>query len=121
MVHEWLKWMTRFCEFHNLIHLKLWGCDRLEELLELHKLNILRQLDICYCSKLKKFLKEFGEKGVFLLLEIFSLVELDELEKLPIIISEEGVMLSLKIFTLIKCEALQRLPENYLCLKTLKK
>ena len=55
------------------------------------------------------------------MLEIFSLVELDELEKLPIIISEEGVMLSLKIFTLLKCEALESLPKNYLYLKTLKK
>lgn len=111
----------RVCEFHNLIHLQLSDCHMLEELPELHKLRSLRQLDICHCSKLKKFPKEFAEKGAFPLLEIFSLIELDELEELPTIISEEGVMSSLKIFTLIKCEALKRLPENYLYLKTLKK
>jgi len=87
----------------------------------LQKLKGLRQLHIYRCSKLKKFPVEFGEKGAFPFLEIFSLVKLDELEELPVIIEEEDVMPSLKIFTIMKCEALKMLPENYFYLKTLQK
>jgi disease resistance protein RPS2 len=116
-----LKFDSRFCEFQNLVHLHLWYCERLEELSDLHKLKGLRQLYIYGCSKLKKLPTEFGEKGAFPLLELFSLIELEELEELPTIIANEDVLSSLKIFTIMKCEALKMLPEDYLHLKALKK
>jgi len=79
-----------------------------EELPDLHKIKSLRQLDIFQCNKLKKFPKEFGEVGAFPLLEKFAVVELNELEELPII--EDGAMSSLKIVTIMLCESLKMFP-----------
>jgi len=51
----------------------------LEELSDLHKLKNLKKLEIINCFRIKKFPKEFGEKGVFSLLEIFSIILLKNL------------------------------------------
>jgi hypothetical protein len=114
-----VKMVSTSLHFQNLSHLKLFGCFRLEELPDLHKLKSLRQLDIFRCPKLKNFSKEFCQPGAFVLLEVFSLAELDELEELPIV--EEGAMSSLKLFTIMKCEALKTLPESYVNLSRLQK
>jgi hypothetical protein len=110
---------SKFCEFQNLTVLRLWNCVMLEELPDLHRVKSLRKLDILNCIKLKKFPKEFGEIGAFSLLEKFSMVQLDELEELPII--EEGAMPSLKIVTIMLCETLKMFPESYLNIKQLQK
>lgn len=68
---------------------------------------------------MKRFSKEFGATGVFLLLEFFSIVELNELEELPIV--EEGAMPLLKTFTIMLCEVLKMILENYWNLKGLQK
>lgn len=107
-----VKMETEFYEFQSLSTLSLVGCEMLEELPGLQTMGSLRKLEIVNCYKLKRFSDKFGEKGAFPLLEIFSLVELKELEELPMI--EEGGMPSLKIFTIMLCEALKILPENYL-------
>jgi len=114
-----VKMESKFSEFHNLTHFQLWNCASLEELPDLHKLSSLKYLVINKCPKLKKFPREFTELGAFPSLEIFSLVNLNELEELPLI--KEGAMSMLKIFTVMKCQALQVLPESYLNLKTLQK
>jgi len=110
-----------FCEFQNLTRLRLLYCLELEDLPSLHKMKSLRELRVHGCSKLKKLPTEFGEKGAFPALEVFSLSHLNELEELPTIMVKEDVMPLLKIFTIMKCEALKLLPENYLYLKTLQK
>lgn len=107
-----VKMETEFYAFQSLSRLKLFGCHMVEELPGLHTMGSLRKLEIVHCSKLKRFSDKFGEKGAFPVLEIFSLVDLKELEELPMI--EEGGMPSLKIFTIMFCEALKILPENYL-------
>lgn len=109
----------KFCEFQNLSLLKLWGCSMLEELPDLHSLKCLKQLDIAYCTKLKRFPQEFGKRGAFPLLEKLSIFKLNKLEELPEV--EDGAMPSLKIFTLLLCEALKMLPQSYLNLKSLQK
>lgn len=43
---DMVRMESKFCEFHNLTILKLWSCENLEELPDLHKLRNLRQLDI---------------------------------------------------------------------------
>lgn len=108
---DMVRMESKFCEFHNLTILKPWSCENLEELPDLHKLRNLRQLDIYKCIRLKRFSKEFGATGVFLLLEFFLIVELNELEELPIV--EEGAMPLLKTFTIMLCEVLKMIPENY--------
>ena len=60
----------------------------------------------------------FQDKEIFIL-EILSLVTLDELEELPVIY--EGAMPSLKIFTIMMCETLKMLPKSYLTIKKLQK
>jgi hypothetical protein len=110
---------SKFCEFQNLTVLQLWNCVMLEELPDLHRIKSLRKLDIFNCIKLKRFPKEFGEIGALSLLEKFSMVQLDELEELPII--EEGAMPSLKIVTIMLCETLKMFPESYLNIKQLQK
>lgn len=85
----------------------------------MHELKNLRQLDILHCDKIRTIPKEFGRRGSFPVLEIFSLVGLYSLKELPIV--EEGALLSLRVFTLMKCEALERLPKSYLDLRTLQK
>ena len=114
-----VKMEGKFSEFFRLTWVKFWECDRLEELPDLHKLINLRKLEIYSCFKLKKFPKKFGEKGAFPLLKIFSLVNLRELEELPII--EEGAMSSLTILTIVSCEALKMLPKEILNIKSLQK
>jgi Leucine-rich repeat (LRR) protein len=114
-----VKMDNKFCEFQNLTLLKLWGCSMLEELPALHRLKSLRQLDIVYCTKLKRFPKGFGETGAFLSLEKLSMFELNNLEELPEV--EEGAMTSLKIFTIILCEGLKMFPQNYLNFEKLQK
>ena len=47
------------------------------------------------------------------------MVQLDELEELPII--EEGAMPSLKIVSIMLCETLKMFPESYLNIKKLQK
>ena len=110
---------SKFCEFHNLIILQLWECQRLEELPDLYNLRSLRRLDIFKCIKLKRFSKEFGDTGTFPLLENFAIVNLSELEELPKL--QEGAMPRLKVFTIMLCEALKKVPENYWNLKELQK
>lgn len=108
-----------FCNFQNMSNLELSDCCMLEKLPHLHKLRSLRQLRIVRCPKLKRFPNEFGEMGAFPSLEIYSLVELNQLEELPVV--EEGAMASLQIFTVMECPALRPLPYSYLDLKTVKK
>lgn len=110
---------SNFHEFQNLTLLRLWDCFMLEELPDLHQLKSLKRLDIFNCTKLKRFPKEFGERGAFPLLEQFSMVRLKELEELPII--EEGGMPSLNIVTIMLCETLKMFPECYLNIKQLQK
>jgi len=68
---------------------------------------------------LRKLPKEFGGRGAFPSLEIFSLVFLSGLEELPVV--EEDSMPLLHIFTITICPELKILPESYLNLKALKK
>ena len=100
-------------------NLELTDCSMLEELPHLHKLKSLKQLRIIRCTHLKKFPEEFGEIGAFSLLEIFSIVGLDNLVELPKV--EEGAMVSLEMFIVMECRALRTLPSSYLHLKTLQK
>lgn len=114
-----VKLDNSFCNFQNMSNLELSDCCMLEELPHLHKLRSLRQLRIIRCHKLRRFPNEFGEMGAFPSLEIYSLVELNQLEELPEV--EEGAMASLQIFTVMECPALRPLPYSYLNLKTAKK
>ena len=114
-----VKLESNFCNFHNMSNLELTDCSMLEELPHLHKLKSLKQLRIIRCTHLKKFPEEFGEIGAFSLLEIFSIVGLDNLVELPKV--EEGAMVSLQMFIVMECGALRTLPSSYLHLKTLQK
>jgi hypothetical protein len=60
-----IKMESKFSEFQNLTHFQLWNCENLEELSYVHKLRSLKQIDIFYSPKLKKFPIEFSEVGVF--------------------------------------------------------
>jgi hypothetical protein len=44
-----VKMESKFREFQNLIHLKLWNCQSLEELPDLDKIRILKHLYIFNC------------------------------------------------------------------------
>jgi hypothetical protein len=114
-----VKMDSQFYKFQNLSWLKLENCNKLEELSDLHKLKNLKKLEIINCFRIKKFPKEFGEKGVFSLLEIFSIILLKNLEELPLI--EEGAMPSLQIFKIMLCEDLKMLPKSYLNIRKLRK
>jgi hypothetical protein len=98
--------------FKHLTYLKFYECNMLEDFQHLHKLQSLRQLEIILCSKVKKIPQKFGEKEVFPLLKIFSLVGLQNLQELPEI--EEGAMSSLEIFNMMDCPKLNVLPPTYL-------
>jgi len=122
---------TQACRDNNIYHWKIsflnlvWHAPGLSwmDLIclkkDLHKLINLKKLEIQNCCKLRKFLKEFGEKGVFHLLKILSLAALSWLEELPII--NEGAMYALAIFTIMLCETLEILPKRYLNIRSLKK
>ncbi|GLJ27013.1 hypothetical protein SUGI_0529390 [Cryptomeria japonica] len=97
-------------------HLRL---DLTERLPALHKLRSLKQLEIIYCPNIEKFPEEFGKAGGFPKLELFSVVEMEKLEQLPIV--EEGALPSLKTLTIMNCEALQRLAQCYWNLKSIEK
>ena len=105
-----VKMESTFYNFQNLGYLKFAGCHLLDELPHLHNLKSLRQLEIIDCPKVRKFPKEFGHKGAFPVLEIFSLAWLPMLEELPLI--EEGAMASLQIFTMMACTTLNILPKK---------
>lgn len=109
----------RFVEFKNLTRLRLQNCLKLEKPPELHKLPLLKQLDILNCPRMRTFPRSFGERGAFPLLELISLAWLPELLELPVL--ESGAMPSLKIFSIVECEALNSLPDTYLNLGTLEK
>jgi len=114
-----VKMDFKFCEFQNLSHLALVGCEMLEELPSLNELKNLKQLEISKCFNLAKFPEGFGEIEAFPKLEIFSLAWLDKLEELPLVKAE--TMPSLQILSIVECKALKILPENYLTLKSLRK
>jgi len=114
-----VKIENTFCNFKNITVLKFFKCEMLEELSHLHQLKTLRELQIFKSSKLRKFSEEFGYKGAFPMLEIFSLVELENLEEFPKI--ETGAMSSLETFTIMECQALKILPKSVFTLKTLQK
>jgi hypothetical protein len=112
-----VKMESNFCDFQSMTDLTLYKCGMLEELPYLHKLKRLRKLEIIECSRLKKLPQEFGDKGAFSLLEIFSLVRLHELKELPKI--KEGAMPLLQKFILVECSAVKIFPKSYFNLKTL--
>ncbi|XP_059077144.1 leucine-rich repeat receptor-like protein kinase PXL1 [Cryptomeria japonica] len=105
-----------FCEFQNLGYLSLFGCGMLKQLPNLHNLPSLKHLHIVECSNIEKFPEEFGKKGGFPKLEVFSVVNLRKMEQLPTL--EEGALPSRKTLTIMQCEALQRLPQCYWNLKS---
>lgn len=113
-----VKMENRFDQFQNLNHLKLMGCEMLEELPQLQNLRGLRKLEIVRCEKLKRIPKEFGEKGAFPMLKTFSMVALPELEELPML--QDGAMSKLENLTSMMCVALMRLPKCYWNLKNLR-
>jgi Leucine-rich repeat (LRR) protein len=93
------------CELQKLSSLRLSRCNKLEELSPLHTLRSLRKLEIIDCPMLRKLPKEFGGRGAFPSLEIFSLAFLSGLEELPVV--EEEAMLLLQIFTINICTELK--------------
>ncbi|XP_059077147.1 probable disease resistance protein At1g61300 [Cryptomeria japonica] len=108
-----------FCVFQHLSSISIFNCRMLKQLPALHNLPSLKQLDIVKCPNIEKFPEEFGKGRGFPKLEIFSVLELEKIEQLPIV--EEGALPSLKILTIMKCEALQRLPQCYWNLKSVEK
>ncbi|GLJ26644.1 hypothetical protein SUGI_0518030 [Cryptomeria japonica] len=116
---ELLEIESSFCEFQHLSYIILFKCKMLKQLPALHKVASLKHLEIMYCPSIGKFPVEFGKGGAFPKLEVFSVVEVEKIEQLPIV--EEGALPSLKTLTLMKCEALQRLPQCYWNLKSLEK
>ncbi|GLJ28852.1 hypothetical protein SUGI_0568530 [Cryptomeria japonica] len=107
------------CKFKNMGSIRLFNCGKLKQLPPLQKLENLKHLQIVKCPNIEKFPEEFGKGGGFPKLEVFSVVEVDKLEQLPMV--EEGALPSLKILTIMKCEALQRLPQCYWNLKNVEK
>ncbi|GLJ28856.1 hypothetical protein SUGI_0568630 [Cryptomeria japonica] len=107
------------CGFKNMGYIRLFNCAKLKQLPPLQKLENLKHLQIVKCPNIEKFPEEFGKGGGFPKLEVFSVVEVEKLEQLPIV--EEGALPSLKILTIMKCEALQRLPQCYGNLKSIEK
>ncbi|GLJ28787.1 hypothetical protein SUGI_0567560 [Cryptomeria japonica] len=91
----------------------------LKQLPALHKLASLKHLKIMKCPNIEKFPEEFGKLGGFLKLEVFSVMEVEKLEQLPVV--EEGALPSLKTLAIMKCEELQRLPQSYWNLKSVEK
>ncbi|KAH9292896.1 hypothetical protein KI387_041918 [Taxus chinensis] len=108
-----------FYAFQHLSCIRLHNCGMLKRLPALHKVVSLKQLEIIGCSNIEKLPKEFGERGAFPKLEVFSLVNLEKLEEVPVV--EEGAMPSLKTLTIMECEALQMLSESYWNLKSMEK
>ncbi|XP_057832576.2 probable disease resistance protein At1g61300 [Cryptomeria japonica] len=108
-----------FCGFKNVGNIRLFNCGKLKQLPPLQKLENLKYLQIVKCPNIEKFPEEFGKGGGFPKLEVFSVVEAEKLEQLPMV--EEGALPSLKILTIMKCEALQRLPQCYWNLKSVEK
>ncbi|XP_057832571.2 probable disease resistance protein At1g61300 [Cryptomeria japonica] len=108
-----------FCGFQNIGYIRLFNCGKLKQLPPLQKLENLKHLQIVKCPNIEKFPEEFGKWGGFPKLEVFSVVEVEKLEQLPI--AEEGALPSLKILTIMKCEALQRLPQCSWNLKSVEK
>ncbi|GLJ28839.1 hypothetical protein SUGI_0568310 [Cryptomeria japonica] len=108
-----------FCVFQYLSSISIFNCRMLNQLPALHNLPSLKQLDIVKCPNIEKFPEEFGKGRGFPKLEIFSVLELEKIEQLPIV--EEGALPSLKTLTIMKCEALQRLPQCYWNLKSVEK
>ncbi|XP_057832592.2 probable disease resistance protein At1g61300 [Cryptomeria japonica] len=108
-----------FCGFKNMGYIRLFNCGKLKQLPSLQKLENLKHLQIVKCPNIKKFPEEFGKGGGFPKLEVFSVVEVEKLEQLPMV--DEGALPSLKILTIMKCEELQSLPQCYWNLKSVEK
>ncbi|GLJ28851.1 hypothetical protein SUGI_0568520 [Cryptomeria japonica] len=108
-----------FCGFKNMGNIRLFNCGKLKQVPPLQKLENLKHLQIVKCPNIVKFPEEFGKRGGFPKLEVFSVVEAEKLEQLPMV--EEGALPLLKILTIMKCEALQRLPQCYWNLKSAEK
>lgn len=70
------------------------------------------------CPMLRQLPREFGCRGAFPSLEIFSIAFLPELEELPVV--EVEAMPLLQVLTIMVCPSLTILSESYLRLKTLK-
>lgn len=113
-----VKMGSSFCDLQNLRYLQLSGCYKLEELPHLHTLRSLRNLAIYDCPMLRQLPKEFGCRGAFPSLEIFSIAFLPELEELPVV--EVEAMPLLQVLSIMVCPSLKILSESYLQLKTLK-
>lgn len=112
-----VKMGSNFCDLQNLRYLQLSGCNKLEELPHLHMLRNLRKLGISNCPMLRQLPKEFGGRGAFPSLEIFSLAFLPRLEELPVV--EVEAMPLLQAFIIMMCPCLKTLSESYLNLKAL--
>ncbi|GLJ28844.1 hypothetical protein SUGI_0568410 [Cryptomeria japonica] len=108
-----------FCRFQNLGYICLCNCGTLKQLPAFHKLTNLKHLQIVACHNIEKLPDEFGKEGAYPKLEVFSVVEVQKIEQLPIV--KQGALPSLKILTIMKCEALQRIPECYWNLKSVEK
>ncbi|GLJ28820.1 hypothetical protein SUGI_0568200 [Cryptomeria japonica] len=89
-------------------YLSLFDCGMLKQLPNLHNLPSLKHLHIIECSKIEKFPEEFGKRGGFPKLELFSVVKLRKMKQLPTL--EEGAPPSRKTLTIMQCEALRMLP-----------
>ncbi|KAH9304159.1 hypothetical protein KI387_008563, partial [Taxus chinensis] len=68
-----LKIEDSFCAFQHLSYISLLRCGMLKRVPALHKLVNLKQLEIVACSSIEKLPKEFGEKGAFPKMEVFSM------------------------------------------------